>query len=287
MDMYFINWGLIIVVACVIVAGFTFSAVAARRTQVGTTEPRGQRVTRRFGPGGALAVLAVLVIGGTLVSYRAVETDSLQHERFNAQLRTERVRIHEALDALTDASTEADRLAAVTNGNDSVSEDSEPRALPGWTQTPLTVLESGSDEAILVAQSELCATPKEALNEATARAIAALQDRLAKESPALGSWTLPVQIFQRSSIEREPFIEVQRHEFGGIQEPMFRAFIQYKDTAAVRRQFLDNWQGEVAEVRAAKYAVSLAGVGIGLGVISTLLRSLLAISGRQKKASLA
>ncbi len=274
----FINWSLIIVIAGVLVAGFVFSAIGARHTAVRRDESRGKRVATGFGAGGALSILAVLgvlLVGGSLMSYRAVEYDAKRQQEFNEELRQEKAVIHQELDATSDAVIESDRLleAKEDGGAEDAAAD---RELPEWTQAAGEIADS-SDEVTLVAESELCATAAEALEEATVRAMATLKDRIVADAPGLESWDLPLQVFKRSSVQLNSHVDVQTHEFGGIQEPMFRAYIQYRDSDSVRKQFLNLWQDEVVTDRAIGYGGGLGVFAVGLALISAMLRAVLGV----------
>jgi len=277
MDIEHYPLSLIAIVGFVVVAGFTLSAIAARFTAVGEEEPRAHRVPKGSGIRGAIGVLffiGLLLFSGLILTYRMVETDSrhrLDQEQSETSQRVEAQRAE--VEAVATASAEP-----------SATETPASRELPEWTRTPMTVVKNGAvDQVTLVAQSELCATPGEALEEATVRAMADLQDRIATAWPELDSWPLPAELFRRNSIQREPYVEIQKHEFGGVQEPMYRVFIQYEDSATVREHFLDRWRDDVQLTRTLEYALGLGGMAIGLGVISAFLRGLLAVSKRRRK----
>ena len=100
--------------------------------------------------------------------------------------------------------------------------------------------------------------------------------------PELDAWNIPADLITEYSI-RKQFVETQTHEFAGTQEPMYRVFIQFEDSAAVREPIIDLWQADVRNDRASHYALGLGAIGVGLGVISAVLRGLLAFAGRPGK----
>lgn len=279
-----INWSLILIIAGVLAAGFVFSAIGARLTAVAQEDSRGRRVSAGSGIG--FLMFVVLIIGGILfmgMFYQStrreqqIETATLlQDSRAMAMARREQAGREAELRG------EENRPGAESE----VDESASALPLPDWTKTPVVIVEKGEvDLARLVAESQFCATREEAIEDATVVALATFHDRFAEDWPEVGAWTLPLDLFQAESILGDPWIETQMFNIAGETGPMYRAFIQFEDSPKVRERFLTRWRSEVADTRAGQYALGLGGIGLGLGLISALLRSALAISGRQRASA--
>jgi hypothetical protein len=157
------------------------------------------------------------------------------------------------------------------------------QALPDWTRKLQTIVSRGQvDNVLLVEESTLCATQHEAVQEATAGAVKTLKNRIVADWPEMDTWIIPVDLFHKSSY-RQTHVETQTHTFGGVQEPMFQSFLQFEDSAAVREQLIERWRADVQTARTTEYALGLGSIAVGLGVVSAVLRGLLAFAARRGK----
>ncbi|MDA0589909.1 MAG: hypothetical protein O2820_18525 [Planctomycetota bacterium] len=291
----------LVIGAVVLALLFVGGAFAARVTSVNPAAGRNARWRRPERSGlmtGAAVVTGLAVFFSLAIfKYRGVEvrTQRPQEARMPLEMVDSQIVAHQATMRTEEAArkeprerpadSRPDSAVSESSGTTEVEETSAASAidLPPWTRNPLTVLARGKVEDVLfVAQSDLCATTEEAEQEATVRAIAALQNRVVVDWPELNSWSIPVDAFQSAAV-RQKYISVEMHEFAGRKEPMYRVFLQVEDSAIVREQLLDLWKTDVASVRAQQIALGLGGLGIGLGLISALLRGLLAVSNPRQK----
>lgn len=291
----------LVIGAVVLALLFVGGAFAARVTSVNPAAGRSARWRRpeRSGLITGAAVVTGLAVFCCLVIFRYRSMEVRNHRRQDAQMKMDRVErlilSRQAAMPVEEPSreepqkrptdTRPESAVSEPSGTTEKEETSRPSAidLPSWTGNPLTVLAKGKvEDVLIVAQSDLCATTVEAEQEATVRAIAALQDRVGIDWPELNSWSIPVDTFQSAAV-RQKYISVEMHEFAGRKEPMYRVFLQVEDTAMVREHLLDQWKTDVASVRAQQIALGLGGLGIGLGLISALLRGLLAVSNPRQK----
>ena len=291
-----------VVGAVVLALVFFWGAFAARVTSVHPAEGRNVRWRRpeRSGLTTAAAVVTGLAVFSCILIFKYRSMEVGRHQQQEARMRMDMIDSQIVARQATIQSEESEPEVSPEDPIDSrpesavselsgTAEDEETSPasafnLPIWARNSLTVLNSSgkAEDVLFVAQSDLCATTEEAEQEATVRAIATLQDRLVIDWPELDSWSIPVDAFQSAAV-RQKFISVEMHEFASRKEPMYRVFLQVEDTAMVRKQLLNRWKTDVASVRAQQFALGLGGPGIGLGLISALLRGLLAVSNPRQK----
>jgi len=248
-------------VPLVLIGGFIVCATGAILTEVSQNQSHRSRISANIGV-------------AFLVAFSIALVGTVQFDDAKLRLTEYRTRNKTALADPSEITTDETRTLPV---------DHQRAELPDWTGNPQTVISSSQVEnVLLVEQSASCATESEAIKEATAGAVRRLRDRIAADWPEMETWIIPDNLFTEYSF-RKQFVESQTHEFAGFQEPMYRAYIQFEDSATVREPVIDHWQTAVQHDRATDYAVSLGAIGIGLGIISAVLRGLLAFAGRPGK----
>lgn len=156
--------------------------------------------------------------------------------------------------------------------------DKEPE-LPHWARKKQTIVATGQvPDVLFVASSGLYASEDEARAEAIQRAVRGLQQRLAETYPMLASSAVPKDIFQKKAVQKI-HVERRMHSFGAYEEPMYRAYVQYLDAAAVREPIIEHWEQAIASNRAGQYAIGLGILTVLLGTVSAGLRAFSAPKG--------
>ena len=229
-----------------------------------------------------LIVAGVVMVGLlTVMPYRKVEGDrpaTAQYELNDVMaVPLPAVTVEPASDKLeTDASSE-----------DSESASKDSKSLPSWTKREQTILASGEVPKVLfVETSGLYSTQEEAMAEATQQAISKFRSRLAETYRNLAVQPVPENIFKEASLQ-QVHIEKRMHSFGAYEEPMYRVYLQYLDSAQTREPVIEAWKSTFASNRAIQYGVGFGVLAALLGVVSAGLRAMSAAKGSRGRAVMA
>lgn len=184
--------------------------------------------------------------------------------------------------ALVDTSTEEVGSAATEQvSNETDSDSVQP---PLWTKNKETIIATGEVPRVLfVETSGLYSTQEEAFAEATQNAISKFRSRLSETYRKLAVQPLPERIFQDASMQ-QVFIEKRMHSFGTYDEPMYRVYLQYMDSAETREPVIEAWKGTFASNRAMQYGIGFGVLTALLGVVSAGLRAVSAVKGSRGRA---
>jgi hypothetical protein len=178
-------------------------------------------------------------------------------------------------------STEASVDSASEN---SETTDGDSELLPSWTKREQTVLETGEVPRVLfVETSGLYSSQEEALAEATKNAIDKFRSRLAETWSRLAVQPVPEHIFQNASIQ-QVHTEKRMHSFGAYEEPMYRVYLQYLDSAQTREPVIEAWKSTFSSNRALQFGIGFGALAALLGVVSAGLRALSAAKGSRGRA---
>jgi len=217
--------------------------------------------------GVGLLVAGVVMVGVlTLVPYQMVREDSVVSTMSEA-----------APVALVDASTEEADGASEEADNDST----QP---PRWTKNEETTLTTGEVPHVLfVETSGLYSTQEEAMAEAMKNAISKFRSRLAETYSKLAVQPVPESVFREASMQ-EFYVEKRMHSFGAYEEPMYRVYLQYMDSAEAREPVIEAWKSTFSSNRALQFGIGFGALAALLGVVSAGLRALSAAKGSRGRA---
>ena len=163
--------------------------------------------------------------------------------------------------------------------------DTDP--LPEWTQKSQTVLNEGQVPRILfVETSGLYSSEDEALAEATTNAVRKFRARLAETYRELAVQPVPENIFRSVSVQ-QVYTEKRIHTFGVYDEPMYRVYLQYMDSAEAREPVIEAWKSTFASNRAKQYGLVFGILIALLGVVSAGLRALSSTGGSRNRSVIA
>lgn len=180
--------------------------------------------------------------------------------------------------------SEADKGNTVIASDGSETTSDASTSPPSWTQRKQTVLASGEVPTVLfVETSGLYSTQEEAMAEARQQAISKFRSRLAETYRKLAVQPVPQNIFQDASVQKV-YIEKRMHSFGTYDEPMYRVYLEYLDSAAAREPVIEAWKSTFASNRAIQYGVVFGIFAVGLGVVSAGLRAVSAAKGSRGRA---
>lgn len=220
----------------------------------------------------SLLVAGVVMVGVlTLAPYQMVQEDSPMTAMHDP-----------APVALVDTSTEEVGSAATEQASNETDSDSvQP---PLWTKNKETIIATGEVPRVLfVETSGLYSTQEEAFAEAKQNAISKFRSRLSETYRKLAVQPLPERIFQDASM-KQVFIEKRMHSFGTYDEPMYRVYLQYMDSAETREPVIEAWKGTFASNRAMQYGIGFGVLTALLGVVSAGLRAVSAVKGSRGRA---
>ena len=174
------------------------------------------------------------------------------------------------------------------NPDAAISEESDisktRKSLPAWTKREQTILASGEVPTVLfVETSGLYSTQEEAMAEATKQAISKFRSRLAETYRKLAVQPVPENVFQEASVQKV-HIEKRMHSFGTYEEPMYRVYLEYIDSAAAREPVIEAWKSTFSSNRALQFGIGFGALAALLGVVSAGLRALSAAKGSRGRA---
>jgi hypothetical protein len=171
-----------------------------------------------------------------------------------------------------------------TTSENSETADGDSELLPSWTKRAQTVLETGEvPRVIFVETSGLYSSEEEAMAEATKNAIGKFRSRLAETWSKLAVQPVPENIFRDASFQ-QVYVEKRMHSFGAYEEPMYRAYLQYLDSAEAREPVIEAWKSTFASNRALQFGIGFGALAALLGVVSAGLRALSAAKGSRGRA---
>jgi len=184
---------------------------------------------------------------------------------------------------LAPAESTASRSAPVADK--AQTESSEAPSRPDWTRQEQTVIEEGQvPEVLFVVSSGLYASKEEARENALARASHHFAQRLTDTWPEFaGNPVIPRDLFENRAVEKS-FTEKRIHSFGNYDEPMYRVYLQYRDSASVREPILDHWKQWTINMQARDYVIGFGILTVLLGVLSLGLRAVSAPAGSRKRS---
>ena len=181
-----------------------------------------------------------------------------------------------------DSNAETGNTILASDGSETASE--APKSLPSWTKRKQTILASGEVPTVLfVEKSGLYSTQEEAMAEATKHAIDNFRSRLAETYHKLAIQPVPEHIFKEASIQKF-HVEKRMHSFGTYEEPMYRVYLEYLDSAATREPVIEAWKSTFASNRAMQYGIGFGVLAALLGVVSAGLRAVSAAKGSRGRA---
>ena len=265
-------------------------------TQTRHAEPA--RPGAHFAPFMLAAAAVVGVVLLTLISYRSGESVTQMAQMGRVSPVTEVPDYVVPIDAAAEPDSFAPGFDEDSDEPQSVSTDRADdsgtdtvsvaeKVLPEWTKRKRTILDNGEVPVVLfVASSGLYASEEEARADAIARATQDLRARLAETYPTLAKNPIPGDVFESKSIQ-ESCTEVQMHQFGVYDEPMYRVHIQYMDSAHVREPIIDAWKRMVVGSRIKHYTIGFGLLAVLLGIASAGLRAVNATAGRHSRSVLA
>lgn len=163
-------------------------------------------------------------------------------------------------------------------------ESAASTAVPDWTQSAETVIADGQVPHILfVEKSGLYSTESEAMAEAMKNAMQKFRARLAEDWTRLAVQPLPENIFREVSLQ-QTFTEQRMHRFGSYEEPMYRVYLQYEDSARAREPVIEAWKNSFSGNLALRYGIGFGVVTALLGVVSAGLRAVTSTRGSRNRA---
>ena len=119
--------------------------------------------------------------------------------------------------------------------------------------------------------------------EAMQQAIGKFRSRLAETYSNLAVQPVPEKIFRAASM-KQVHVEKRMHSFGAYEEPMYRVYLQYLDSAETREPVIEAWKSTFAGNRAIQYGVGFGVLAALLGVVSAGLRAVSAAKGSRGRA---
>lgn len=236
---------------------------------------------RRPGPGAAIGIAGLVGVGLvmmlTLTSYQTLETRPGEEQLGDATSYGETMETRvEVLP--TYAEEDGDPAGVVSVRQEDVSAKA---SLPEWTRHSEIVLEEGMvGRTHFVAASAACDSEEEARQEAISIASENLLKRLKDAHPELKSAPIPADVFAAHA-QKDSFTESWKEQFGGFEEPMYRVYLKYEDSAQTRQPIVEMWQRSVVDKRVVEYGAGFGIAALGLGMVSAFLRIFLAAPGRR------
>jgi hypothetical protein len=185
--------------------------------------------------------------------------------------------------AATVESTSTESSVEAASANSETAEGNS-KQLPSWTKKEQTVLETGEVPRVLfVETSGLYSSQEEALAEAMDNAVDKFRSRLAETWSQLATQPVPENIFRDVSIQ-QVYTEKRMHSFGAYEEPMYRVYLQYLDSAQTREPVIEAWKNTFSGNRALQFGIGFGALAALLGVVSAGLRALSAAKGSRGRA---
>lgn len=224
-----------------------------------------------------LLVAGVVLVGVlTLMPYQMTESSGPVSARYEPN-------DIQPQESITAASV-SEKIAHDASGEDSESASESSESLPSWTKREQTILASGEVPTVLfVETSGLYSTQEEAMAEATKQAISKFRSRLAETYRKLAVQPVPENVFQEASVQKV-HVEKRMHSFGTYEEPMYRVYLEYLDSATTREPVIEAWKSTFSSNRALQFGIGFGALAALLGVVSAGLRALSAAKGSRGRA---
>lgn len=222
-------------------------------------------------------LVAVLVMVGSLilVPYSVHESSPITASSESGYVRTRPAAIFETASVESSVDTTSENPEAT---------DRDSERLPAWTKKEQTVLDAGEVPRVLfVETSGLYSTQDEAMAEAMKNSISKFRSRLAETYSKLAVQPVPESIFRNVSMQKV-HIEKRMHSFGAYEEPMYRVYLQYLDSAEAREPVIEAWKSTFSSNRALQFGIGFGAMAALLGVVSAALRALSAAKGSRSRA---
>jgi hypothetical protein len=173
---------------------------------------------------------------------------------------------------------------AAVSASSVIAEENVTEPLPDWTQKRETVLTAGEVPSMLFVESSgLYSSEEEAFTEALTKAISSFQSRLAETYQQLAVQPVPEDVFRTAAIQ-QVYTEKRIHTFGAYEEPMYRVYLQFLDSAAVREPIVDSWKSTFSQNRALQYGIVFGILTAILGIVSAGLRVISVSEGSRGRA---
>lgn len=270
-----VGLGLLFVLAMILRAftGRTHRVHQAGEAGTHVSHPRSALVPVLLGLG--LLVVGVVLVGTLAVMpYRMVHQESADVVKY----------AQDAVHSVDSEHPSADQTRSETSEEASAESGNDSSQPPPWTKNKQTVLATGEVPSVLfVETSGLYSTQEEAMAEAMKNAISNFKSRLAETYSKLASQPVPENIFRNASM-RDVYVEKRMHSFGAYEEPMYRVYLQYLDSAEAREPVIEAWKSTFAGNRAMQYGVGFGILAALLGVVSAGLRAVSAAKGSRGRA---
>lgn len=184
--------------------------------------------------------------------------------------------------ALVVTSTEeADLVPTKAASKETDNDSTQP---PLWTKDKETTLTTGEVPHVLfVETSGLYSTQEEAMAEAMKNALSKFRSRLAGTYSKLAIQPVPESVFREASVQ-EFHVEKRMHNFGIYEEPMYRVYLQYMDSAETREPVIEAWKSTFSSNQATRFGIGFGALAALLGVVSAGLRAVSAAKGSRGRA---
>ena len=164
--------------------------------------------------------------------------------------------------------------------------DNDSTQLPLWTKDKETTLTTGEVPHVLfVETSGLYSTQEEAMAEAMKNALSNFRSRLAGTYSKLAIQPVPESVFRESSVQ-EFYVEKRMHNFGIYEEPMYRVYLQYMDSAEAREPVIEAWKRTFSSNQATQFGIGFGALAALLGVLSAGLRAVSAAKGSRGRVTM-
>lgn len=186
--------------------------------------------------------------------------------------------------SLQKPATDSERGSAAVSASSVTALENVTEPLPDWTQKQETVLAAGEVPSMLFVESSgLYSSEEEAFTEALTKAINRFQSRLAETYQQLAVQPVPEDAFRTAAIQ-QVYTEKRIHTFGAYEEPMYRVYLQFLDSAAVREPIVDKWKSTFSQNRALQYGIDFGILTAILGIVSAGLRAISVSEGSRGRA---
>jgi hypothetical protein len=255
----------------ILVLGVIAIAVLVSLTQIlGTLTGRqrhshGEQVGHNRRSQGAMFAAAtgvgVLLLAGVFLSYRQAGFVEIQH---------------------SDVAQQGVYSETRTPGSSVETTEVKDLTVPTWTKTEEVVLHEGPvGETLFVVSSQPCDSEEQARREAVQLATVKLKERLSEKYPDFNDQPIPAAVFEVHAL-KQAFTETWMEQFGAFEEPMYRVYIQYEDSARVREPIEEAWQRSAVDGRVTVMAGGMGIAAMGLGMLSAFMRIFLAAPGKRR-----
>ena len=223
--------------------------------------------------------VSLLVAGVLIWSLKGVEHDQMVLERAVVSSMPDTAPVALVVTSTEEADFVPEKAASKETDNDST----QP---PNWTKDKETTLTTGEVPHVLfVETSGLYSTQEEAMAEAMKNALSNFRSRLAGTYSKLAIQPVPESVFRESSVQ-EFYVEKRMHSFGIYEEPMYRVYLQYMDSAEAREPVIEAWKRTFSSNQATRFGIGFGALAALLGVLSAGLRAVSAAKGSRGRVTM-